>query len=128
MKVYGSCSHVKHSSPESPSSSRGSYFIPSQQLKLSNPILTGINVSSGSKEKRVSWRTGKPCRNARIQRAPDSRESEKFNRNSVYEAQEGTEGWLYGNSHHLTPLLPFPGFVKSPEDQSTKGSPSKLKL
>lgn len=38
MKVYGSSSPVKHSSPETSSSSGGSYLIPSQQLTVSNAI------------------------------------------------------------------------------------------
>lgn len=69
-KVYGSCSPVKHLSPAS--SSSGSYLNPSQQLTLSNAILAGINISSGSKKKRASWFMGKLHRNARTQEASDS--------------------------------------------------------
>lgn len=72
MKVYGSYSPVKRSFSELSSSSSGSYLIPSQQFTLSNAILTGINVSSGSKKKRASRCTGKPCKNARTQQASDS--------------------------------------------------------
>lgn len=70
MKVYGIFSPVKYLSPES--SSSGSYLNPSQQLTLSNAILTGINISSGSKKKHASWFMGKSRRNARTQEASDS--------------------------------------------------------